>query len=228
LKQPLRSKDPKILHIDPEHPQPEGIAEASGVLSKGGVIIFPTLTLYGLGVDAFNARAVNTLFEIKGRPTDKPILILICDISQLNSLAREVPAAAKLLMNRFWPGRLTLVFHAKKGLPKSLIAQKGKIGIRLTGNRVAASLVTGLGRPVTGTSANLSGQPGAFRISDLDPSLKTRVDMILDAGTLKGGVGSTIIDITFDSPKILREGEISASEIYEALGSKPVNALQSP
>jgi len=228
LKQPLRSKDPKILHIDPGHPQPEVIAEASGVLSKGGVIVFPTLTLYGLGVDAFNAKAVNTLFEIKGRPTDKPILILICDISQLNSLAREVPAAAKLLMNRFWPGRLTLVFHAKKGLPKNLIAQKGKIGIRLTGNRVAASLVTGLGRPVTGTSANLSGRPGAFRISDLDPAVKAHVDMILDAGTLKGGVGSTIIDITFDYPKIIREGEISASEIYEALGSTPVDAPQSP
>ncbi len=213
----------KTRPIDPEDPKPETIAETAAVLAAGGVVVFPTRFLYGLGVDAFNEGAVQRLFEIKARPARKPLLILIEEPRRLKALVQEIPAGARILMERFWPGQLTLVFWAKEALPDMLTAKTGKIGIRLAGNRVAAALVKTLGRPITGTSANLSGRPGVFRIADLDPALKRRVDRVLDAGPLKGGAGSTVVDVTCDPPKILREGAISNHALFETLGQVPQN-----
>ncbi len=218
MKFPDRSKTPKRLRIDPADPDTKTIGEAKAALEAGGLIVFPTRSLYGLGVDAFNPQAVQALFKVKGRPADKPILILIRETRQLASLVQGVPEAAEVLMQRFWPGRLTLVFSAAQSLPNSLTAQTGKIGIRLAGHPVAAALAAALGRPVTGTSANLSGRPGIARLSDLDPAIGARADLILDAGPLKGGPGSTVVDVTRDPPEVLREGEISALEISSALG----------
>jgi len=116
-------------------------------------------------------------------------------------------------MDQFWPGRVTLVFEAAGTLPHQLTAGTAKIGIRLPGHPVAAALVKSLGRPLTGTSANLSGRPGCRCIDDLDPQLIKQLDIVLDAGPLKGGTGSTVVDVTQDMPKILREGEISGKEI---------------
>ena len=203
----------KIYKINHEHPEPEIIQLAGSAIKQGGVIAFPTRCLYGLGADAFNAEAVDRVFKIKKRPSQKPILILVDRRRQLERLVSHVSKAAARIMDKFWPGRVTLVFEAADTVPHHLTSGTAKVGIRLPGHAVAAGLVNSLGRPLTGTSANLSGRPGCRRIDDLDPRLIQQLDIVLDAGPLKGGTGSTVVDVTQDMPRVLREGEVSAKEI---------------
>jgi L-threonylcarbamoyladenylate synthase len=195
------------------------IAEAAEIIRAGGLVCFPTRCLYGLGADALDGGAVERVFEAKQRPAGMPILVLISRPAQLEALAEEVPAVAKELMNRFWPGRLTFVFRASPGLPARLTAGTGKIGVRLAGHPVARALAEAVGRPITGTSANISGSPGCAQISELDPRLRRQVDLILDGGPLKGGIGSTVLDLTGDLPVVIREGEVSRPEILAVIRS---------
>jgi L-threonylcarbamoyladenylate synthase len=208
---------PKTYNTNPEYPEAEIIQEASALVKSGGVIAFPTRCLYGLGADAFNAEAADRIYEIKRRPTHKPILILIHHPIQLKQLVRNVSPTASRIMDHFWPGRVTLVFEALSAVPEYLTAGTGKIGVRQPGHPVAAGLVKAFQGPVTGTSANLSGAPGCHQIADLDPRVARRLDLILDAGPLKGGSGSTVVDVTADIPRILRVGQIGVQEIL-ALG----------
>jgi L-threonylcarbamoyladenylate synthase len=203
----------KVYKINHEHPEPDLIQHAATAVKQGGVIAFPTRCLYGLGADAFNAEAVDRVFKIKKRPSQKPILILVDRRMQLERLVSHVSKAAARIMDQFWPGRVTLVFDAADTVPYHLTSGTAKIGIRLPGHPVAAALVNSLGRPLTGTSANLSGRPGCRRIDDLDPQIIQHLDIVLDAGPLKGGAGSTVVDVTQDMPRILREGEVSTKEI---------------
>ncbi len=211
-----RLKNYKINH---EQPEPEIIQRAVTLIKQGGVVAFPTRCLYGLGAAAFDAAAVERVFEIKQRPSQKPILILIDRRIQLKRLVSRVSKAASRIMEQFWPGRVTLVFEAAGTVPHHLTAGTGKIGIRLTGHPVAAALVKSLEGPLTGTSANFSGRPGSRCIDDLDPQLVQQLDAVLDAGPLKGGTGSTVVDVTQDIPRVLREGEISEKEILTLLES---------
>ena len=203
----------KVYKINREHPEPELIQPAGTVIKEGGIIAFPTRCLYGLGADAFNADAVDRVFKIKQRPIQKPILILIEQRIQLERLVSHPSSAAFCIMDHFWPGRVTLVFKAGDAVPHHLTAGTGKIGIRQAGHPVAAALIRSLGRPITGTSANLSGESGCRRLGDLKPQLTRQLDAALDAGSLKGGTGSTVVDVTGDIPRILREGEISETEL---------------
>lgn len=180
---------------------------------------FPTRCLYGLGADAFNATAVERVFEIKQRPADMPLLVLINSPDQMDGLARSIPRVAHVLMQRFWPGRLTLVLEAEASLPERLTAGTGKIGIRLAAHPVTRALVEAVARPITGTSANISGGTGCRQISELDPQIRRQVDIILDGGPLKGGVGSTVVDVTGETPVVIREGEISKPEITAVIKS---------
>jgi len=190
---------------------------AADVVRAGGVIAFPTRCLYGLGADAFNAEAVDRIFGIKERSPHNPVLILIDRTDRLDRLISELPPVAVRIMDHFWPGRLTIVFKASEALPRCLTAGTGKIGIRLTGHPVAAALVKALQTPLTGTSANLSGKPGCRRIEDLETHIADKLDLLLDAGPLRGGIGSTVVDVTVEPPKILREGEVSGTEIIQLL-----------
>ena len=182
-------------------------------MEKGGVIAFPTRCLYGLGADAFNALAVERLYELKKRPAQKPILILIEHRNYLKQLVRHISQSALRIMDHFWPGKITLVFEALSTVPEYLTAGTGKIGIRQPGHPVAAALVKAFQGPVTGTSANLSGSSGCQQIKDLDLLLAQKLELILDAGPLKGGNGSTVVDVTGDVPRALREGEVSFQDI---------------
>jgi L-threonylcarbamoyladenylate synthase len=202
-----------IRKINPTTPQPEIIAEAAAVINQGGVIAFPTRCLYGLGADAFNPDAVERMIQIKQRPDDKPILVLIDTRSRLESLVTHIPPAADAIMEAFWPGRVTLVFKARKMLAVQLTAHTGKIGVRLPGHPAASALVKHVKGPLTGTSANLSGRADCHRAQDLEPKIAGQLDLILDAGSLMGGVGSTIVDVTVDPPRILREGQVTANDI---------------
>jgi L-threonylcarbamoyladenylate synthase len=212
--------NPQIKKINPKVPEPETIAEAAAVIKQGGVIVFPTRCLYGLGADALNPDAVERIIEIKRRPEDNPILVLIDSKNQLEMLVEKIPLAGDAIMEAFWPGRVTLVFDARDTLADSLTAQTGKIGVRLPGHPVAAAMLRQVKGPVTGTSANLSGRPGCYRLLDLDPQIAEQVDLVLDAGTLQGGVGSTVVDVTEEPPRILRKGEVTASQILGLLAGQ--------
>ena len=187
------------------------------MIQRGGVVCFPTRCLYGLGADAFDRSAVERVFEIKKRSQVKPLLVLIPDRDVLPTIVQEVSPAAVRIMDKFWPGKVTLVFKAQKRVPDNLTAMTAKIGVRLPEHPVAAALVEKVGRPITGTSANLSGQPGCFGIKDLAPEVLASVDMVLDAGPLRGGIGSTLVDVTQNPPLVLREGEVSAARIGRAI-----------
>ena len=202
-----------VRKINAEKPEPKIIAEAAETIKGGGVVAFPTRCLYGLGADAFDPEAVERIFKIKQRPEQNPILVLIDSKQQLDSLVSHIPPAADALMNAFWPGRVTIVFEAGNSLPDQLTARTGKIGVRLSGHPAAFSLVKHVQGPITGTSANISGQPGCHRVTDLDPTIHRQLDFILDAGPLIGGIGSTVVDVTMDPPRVLREGQVTAKDL---------------
>ena len=193
------------------------VRAAVQVIRQGGVIAFPTSSLYGLGADANNSRAVEKIFKIKGREPHRPILVLIPDMTHLPELVRKIPATASILMEAFWPGGMTLVFNAGHQVSGSLTGNSGKIGVRIPKHPVAAAIVSELAGPLTGTSANLSGQGGCSDIAHLDESVATRLDGVMDAGPLQGGRGSTVVDVTMDPPHILREGTISEKQILSVL-----------
>ena len=184
------------------------------IIQNGGVVVFPTTGLYGLAADATHPAAIEKVFAIKRRPSNKPLLILVPDRDAISNLVQEIPPAAERAMASFWPGKLTLVFKASTGILPSLTAGTGHIGIRLPVHPVAQALVRAVGRPITATSANLSGQSGCSCIADLEPAVTESVDLILDAGPLEGGAGSTILDVTCDPPIVLREGAVSKDLIF--------------
>jgi len=213
----------KIKKVNPEYPDPDQIAEAAGVIKRGGSVVFPTTCLYGLGADAFNPEAIDSIFGIKQRSYQKPILVLIHDKKEVNRLVRHVPPAASCIMDTFWPGRVTIVFEADDTLPANLTAGTGKIGVRLCGHAVAYALAKAVNGPVTGTSANLAGHGGCSQIPELDSQVRDAPDLILDAGPLKGGIGSTVIDVTGEIPKILREGIVPEKDIFAVFKKYSIN-----
>jgi L-threonylcarbamoyladenylate synthase len=206
-----------IRAIRPQEPDPDLIRSAVEVLEGGGVVVYPTRCIYGLGADARRPAAVARIYTLKRRAPTKPLLVLVPDVDAVTALARRVPPAAATIMKRFWPGKITLVFAAADALPPVVTAGSGKIGIRLPGHPVASALVRALGAPLTGTSANLSGRPGCREVRQLPPELLDGVDWVLDAGPLKGGIGSTVVDVTAAVPVILREGAVSRSELESVL-----------
>jgi len=206
-----------IESIDPRLPLPGQVAAAVDILDRGGVIVFPTQGLYGLGADALNALAVDRIFAIKQRAFGNPLLVLVPERDAVCDVASEVPPAAIRLMDRFWPGRVTIVLKALSRLPNNLVAGTGRIGVRVSGHPVARTLVSMFGKPITGTSANISGRAGCNRIEDLDWRVAAQLDLILDAGPLTGGQGSTVVDVTGHRPVIVREGAVSRQEILAAL-----------
>lgn len=206
-----------VLPIDPLAGQGETIQAAVRVLKKGGVLVFPTAGLYGMGADAFSDRAVRRVFAIKGRPPHKPLLILLSGLADLDRVVRTVPEHAAPLLG-LWPGGITLIFEAKEGLPTPLTGGTGKIGVRMPAHPVARALTQCFGGPITGTSANLSGRPAVADVARLDPAIGSRVDLVLHAGALPGGVGSTIVDATCFPVRVLREGRVPKLAIDEILG----------
>ncbi len=197
--------------------EPKIIKRACNIIHNNGVVIFPTQCLYGIAVNALDEKAVKKVFDLKQRPLNKPILTLIHSRSQLLNLIKSIPLSAKKLMDAFWPGNLTIVFNAKDNIPTLLTANTGKIGIRIPSHPVAEAIVKHIKTPVTGTSANLSGHRGCNQISHLNPSIIEHTDLILDAGKLKKGTGSTIVDVTSSGINIIRQGIISELKINEIL-----------
>ena len=197
----------------------ELLSEALEALRSGEVIVFPTETFYGLGADALNAAAVSRVASLKGRDAENPIPLIISDMEMLKDITTEIPPLAERLMGHFWPGPLTLVLPAKKGVPTLLMNRDGGVGVRISSHPIASALVKDLGCPLTATSANLSGKGPARTIEEARSYFSRQVGIFLDGGRLEGKKGSTVVAIHRDKLEILRDGEISPKELKEALAS---------
>ena len=208
------------LKIDPWKPDEEKLAEAIRILLEGGVAAFPTETFYGLGADARNEAAVEKIFRIKGRNFRNPLSVIVANDREVIPLVEEIPATAKILMQTFWPGPLTLIFRAAPSISSRLTGGTGKIGIRVSSHPVARFLAAGLAGPLTATSANLSGGPECSSADAVIRTLGDLADAVIDGGPTPGGSGSTILDITVSPPRILREGAIPGGLIRDALRTR--------
>ena len=197
----------EVIQIDPKQPSPELIAEAVRVIKAKGVIIYPTETLYGLGADPMSTEAMERIYAIKGRAAAKPIPFLIKDQEMLASLVEEVPPIGRELIKRYWPGALTLIFRAKKGLQPPLRGKAGTIALRITAHPVAQAIVEAMDAPLTATSANLAGEEDIIDGRQLAQLFGNQVDLIIDGGKV-AGIGSTVVDLTVSPVRIVREGMI--------------------
>jgi L-threonylcarbamoyladenylate synthase len=206
------------LKIDPGKPDDEPLVEAVEILRAGGVVAFPTETFYGLGTDARRKEAVEKIFRIKGRNFQTPISVIVDNDREAIPLVAELPAAAKILMQQFWPGALTMLFAASPAVLPRLTAGTGKIGIRVSSHPVARLIAERLAGPLTATSANLSGGPECSTADEVIRVFGESLDAVIDGGTTAGGLGSTILDVTVSPPLIRREGVVSRTEILHALG----------
>lgn len=207
----------RIKAIDPQRLDRRIIARAAEIIQRGAVVVFPTSGLYGLAADAFNARAVTRIFDLKGRNPSKPLLVLVDSPEMASRVAQSPSALARHLMTCFWPGKVTLVVPALPDLPPGLTAPDGTIGVRQVAHPVAAALVRALGGPITGTSANLSGTGGCAAVAGLDPAIRTAVDLVIDAGPLVGHPGSTVVEVKEQRVTILREGVVPRAQIMAAV-----------
>ncbi len=218
---------PRILSVDPLHPDHHLISQAAGVIKKGGLIAFPTDTFYGIGADPFDPAAVSRLFSVKGRAASKPILLLIDDLSRLRALVREVSPLAEGLMKAFWPGPLTLIFPAAASLSTLLTANRGTIGIRMPDAAIPMRLIQEAGFPLTATSANRSGEAASTTAADVDQSMGPDLDLIMDGGRCESRP-STLLDLSVARPRLLREGRVSTLKLLKYFKARGVSLLSLP
>lgn len=189
------------------------IEEGIAVLKEGGIVAYPTDTVYGLGACISIPGAVDRIYQVKKRPRSLSLPLLLADTDRITGVAREVPPIAWQLINSFWPGALTIVLPRSKSVPDSVTAGGDSVAIRVPAHPVPAALIRGLGTPITGTSANLSGRPNPLTPAEVYAQLGAEVDLIIGGGPTPSGKESTIVDVTQEPPLILREGAISREEI---------------
>jgi L-threonylcarbamoyladenylate synthase len=210
---------PKILKVDADNSEEIILTKALEILTTGGIIAYPTETFYGLGADATNEKAIEKIFAVKGRNFKNPISLIIGHTDDVYPLVQNLPQTAKKLMAAFWPGALTIVFSAADIVSPLLTADSGKIGLRVSSHPLALKIVQKLKKPITATSANLSGAPECTRASEVAEQIGDIINAIVDLGDTPGTKGSTIIDVTCDPPVILREGIISRKTIEKCINS---------
>jgi L-threonylcarbamoyladenylate synthase len=206
-----------VLKVNSENPEAEKIRTAARIIQKGGLVAFPTETVYGLGADALNPDAVLKLFEAKKRPLDNPPIVHIADSKEVYKLAQEVSKKAELLMKAFWPGPLTLIFKHSSIVPDVTVAGLETVAIRMPKHRVAIALIKQSNRSIAAPSANLAGRPSPTSAKHVVEDLNGRIDVILDAGATDIGVESTVLDLSIEPPLILRPGGTSFEALKKVL-----------
>jgi L-threonylcarbamoyladenylate synthase len=202
-----------IVQIDPDHVTLAAITEISREVVRGGVILYPTETMYGLGCDATNESSVRRLFAIKLRPETRPMLVLIGNTTMLNKLTGKVPQLASSLMKHYWPGPLTILLEVGKDVPQALTSGTGRIGVRMPGSTFCMKLLEVSGRPIVSTSANISGRAIPSDVASMKDAFLDKVDLFVDAGSLRRSLPSTIIDVNGTSLTLIREGAIPWEDI---------------
>ena len=209
---------PPCLKVDLLCPDPSILQEALGVLQKGGIVAYPTDTVYGLAVDAMNPQAVARLYRAKRRPQEKAIPLIVSGLAQVSQLAALPSCAAKRLMRAFWPGPLTLLMPAHERAPQHLLGEGRRIGVRCPRLALNQQLAQALGNAITATSANLSGLPAALSAAEVIAQLAPTIDLVLDGGVAQSTAVSTILDVGVHPPRLCRPGKLSVQEIETALG----------
>ena len=190
------------------------------LLQDGGVVAIPTDTLYGLAADALNPVAIEKVFAIKERPEGLALPVLLADPEQLHQVADVVPDQLRAVAEAFWPGAMTLIIKRKRSLPPRLTAGNPTVAVRVPDHPVPRELVRGLGRPITGTSANISGAADPKTLGELRKQVGDRVDLLVASGPVPAGSASTIVDLSGDGPRLIREGAVPFEKIAALLNSR--------
>ena len=201
------------VFVDRGSPQRDAIDEAAKWIANGGVVAIPTDTLYGLAADPFSAAAVARVFEVKGRQTDRAVPLIAASTEQVSVHIGRLSPDAERLAARFWPGPLTLLVAAPRALAKDVSGGTGRVGVRVPADDVARRICAAVGRPVTATSANVSGGAATADPSEVERTLGDRIDLLIDAGPTPGGAPSTIVDATGTTPVLVRAGALAWDEI---------------
>ncbi len=191
----------------------EQVERGVSVLKQGGIVAFPTDTVYGLGASANLHSAVERVYQIKKRPRNMALPLLLADISQIDEIAESVPPVAWLLARSFWPGALTMILPRSRAVPDIITAGGKTVALRIPAHPIPLALIEGLEAPVVGTSANLSGKPSPLTADEVRSQFGNNIDLVIDGGRCPGGRESTIVDVSGEQPVVLREGAISREEL---------------
>lgn len=210
--------DTKIVKLDIDNINEDAIKEAGSIIRNGGLVAFPTETVYGLGANALDARAASKVYGAKGRPSDNPLIAHICDREMLTPLVKKISETATKLMDAFWPGPLTLIFEKSDIVPKGTTGGLDTVAVRFPNHPIARRLIKESGVPIAAPSANLSGKPSPTLGQHVVDDMNGRIDMIIDGGMVGMGLESTIIDVTVEPPMILRPGFITYEMAKEVVG----------
>jgi L-threonylcarbamoyladenylate synthase len=208
------------VFVDPGSPQRDAIQEAAKWILSGGVVALPTDTLYGLAADPFSPDAVARVFRVKGRAAERALPLIAADAQQVSAHLGPLSATAARLAERFWPGPLTLLVAAPRALAHDVTGGTGRVGVRVPADDVARAICRAAGRPLTATSANVSGEPATADPDHVERTLGDRIDLLIDAGPTRGGAASTIVDATAAAPALVRAGAIPWAEILAWLNTE--------
>ncbi|MEZ4714255.1 MAG: L-threonylcarbamoyladenylate synthase [Caldilineaceae bacterium] len=217
----------ELIRISPTTPEPDLIAKAAAILQRGGLVAFPTETVYGLGADALNPQAVQLIFAAKERPANDPLIVHIADVEQLAQVACNVPSLALELARCFWPGALTLILPKAEAVPPIVTAGGPTVAVRCPNHPVALSLIRAAGAPIAAPSANRFSHTSPTTAQHVLDDLAGRIDLILDGGPTAIGVESTVLDVTGAQPRILRPGGVTAEALAEAIGASALASAPS-
>jgi len=208
----------EVLRINSKKPDDGIIERASSLIRSGEIVAFPTETVYGLGANALDPLAISKIYQIKGRPSDNPLIVHIGDLNMLSGLVSTISPREMRMIKKFWPGPITLIFKKSKSVPKITTGGLGTVAVRMPRNKIALALIKRSGLPIAAPSANLSGKPSPTNASHVKEDLNGKVKLILDGGRTEIGIESTVIDMTPRIPVILRPGGISKERIEDEIG----------
>ena len=214
-----------VLKVDPHRPELDKIRVAAEVLKKGGLVAFPTETVYGLGANALDGKAVLRIFDAKNRPADNPIIVHVANRDDIYVLAEHVPQIAEKLIDEFWPGPLTLLFVKSDAVPNAVTAGLATVAVRMPSHAVAHALISEAGVPVAAPSANLAGRPSPTSAKHVLDDLSGRIEVLIDGGEIGYGVESTVLDLTTDPPTVLRPGPVTVEELRKVVGEVEVHPI---
>ena len=208
----------EVVAMDAEHLDMEAIQKAGEILKEGGLVAFPTETVYGLGGNALDPKASMKIYAAKGRPSDNPLIVHIADIADLARITTEVPEGARILAEKYWPGPLTMILPKADSVPRETTGGLDSVAVRFPSDRIAQELIKAAGGFVAAPSANTSGRPSPTMAEHVEEDLGDAIEMIIDGGQVGIGLESTIVDFTEDVPVVLRPGYISLEMLQDTLG----------
>ena len=208
----------EVVAMDAEHLDMEAIQKAGKILKEGGLVAFPTETVYGLGGNALDPKASMKIYAAKGRPSDNPLIVHIADIDDLAKITTEIPKGARILAEKYWPGPLTMILPKADIVPKETTGGLDSVAVRFPSDRIAQELIKAAGGFVAAPSANTSGRPSPTMAEHVEEDLGDAIEMIIDGGQVGIGLESTIVDFTEDVPVVLRPGYISLEMLKDTLG----------